>query len=224
MIGIGKLARLDVFPRSPAIWYISAAVPADPRILSATPPRIRSPFRCRWKKASSSDIPTPANSAAAKPTHTLGVVALTITPVKAADSIVPSSPMLITPALSLMSAPSEGSRMGVVTRRIAPRKAALNTVLRMLAIMGYSLPVHFRQRCAHFQSDARLWFIAVAAPNNLQKVYKRVGGYQQNNHRFDHAHNIGANLGLALHHVRARAQVGIQQRHRGNCQRLVAGQ
>ena len=37
----------------------------------------------------------------------------------------PSKPILSTPAFSEMSAPSDGKRMGVVTRRIAARNTAL---------------------------------------------------------------------------------------------------
>jgi len=45
--------------------------------------------------------------------------------VNAEISMIPSRPMLITPARSEINAPSDGSKIGVVTRKIDARNAAL---------------------------------------------------------------------------------------------------
>ena len=82
----------------------------------ATPVSTMSAFICREKYAMMSAMNIPVTRPHSMPTKRLPLYALPSTPVSAEKSMMPSKPMLMTPARSATRLPSAANRTGVVSR------------------------------------------------------------------------------------------------------------
>ena len=100
------------------ITYSKNTVQPLPKAFTAKPVSVISDRSTSITYAISAEINTPTRIAASKPTAALCVHALVTTPARAENSMMPSRPMLTTPAREVIIAPNAASKMGVVTRKI----------------------------------------------------------------------------------------------------------
>jgi hypothetical protein len=128
--------------------------------------------------------------------------------------------MLITPALSDSNAPSDGSNIGVVTRRIDARNAALN-----IPSMTFS---NMRRLFRSQWPCQRLFWPSIqldcATPPDslaLEEGQQCLCGNEEDNYSLNDAHDLEAHIGVALHELRPRAHKRIQQTSKGNHQRVI---
>jgi len=103
------------------------AVKPMARMLMATPLTIWFPTNLTTRTAWSRPSRPPTSTAARTPSQGFPVKKLTATPEKAPVSIMPSRPMLTTPALSEKIPPREVSAMGVAIRSDAAKSPMLIT-------------------------------------------------------------------------------------------------
>ena len=88
----------------------------EANILMAIPVRVTWDFKTSATYDIKIAISTPVTTAPKNPTQALPEAALKMTPNNAANNIIPSKPILITPALDVISAPIDANMMGVEIR------------------------------------------------------------------------------------------------------------
>ncbi len=99
-------------------------VPPFPSIFTAIPARMISVLSFRAKKPIIRAVRTPSRMANRRPSQALWSFAEKITPVRAQIIIIPSRPILVTPARSAITAASAAKRMGVVIRKMEKTKVS----------------------------------------------------------------------------------------------------
>ena len=106
-------------------------VPPLPSMLTAIPARMMSVFSFRAKKPIIRAVSIPSRMAQSRPIQALWVQAEKMTPVRAEIIMIPSRPMLVTPARSATTAARAAKRMGVVMRKMEKAKASVKIMLRI---------------------------------------------------------------------------------------------
>ncbi len=107
-------------------------VPPLPSMLTAIPARMISVFSFRAKKPIIRAVSIPSRMAQSRPIQALWVQAEKMTPVRAEIIMIPSRPMLVTPARSATTAARAAKRMGVVMRKMEKTKASEKMMPMML--------------------------------------------------------------------------------------------
>ena len=158
IFGSAGLANAEVLPLSPVIANMRKTVPPWAKILTPKPARKMSVPSSKWKKAMIQAMSMPAKIPANAPTHgwthtgrsgnQSGLKALIITPMKAAESIMPSSAMLAAPANSEIKPPSAGRIRGVEMRIMVAIKAMVKMLRRTTSIDISLLPLLLARRLA----------------------------------------------------------------------------